>query len=556
MNARENIIKTIRHNNPEWIPYRYDGSITLIRPKIIVRPDSGGKDDWGVNWVASNKGEGSYPDNIPVIDIKDINCLKIPDTDWHEIRKDLEKQITENKKRDTLIIVYDELVLFERAQLLLGYIEFMISQKTEEELFIHLLDTITNYQMKLVETIMDAGADGVRFTDDWGMQDRLFISPEDWRKFFKPRYQKLYGIVKRKKGFIFHHSCGYLEDIIQDIIEMDIDVIDPCQPAANNIFLWKKKYGNKLSFMGGLDTQGYLTFAKPEEVKLKVEEVLGVMSDNGGFIAAPSHTITIPEENRKMMVDTITTWNKRKTNSTESINSAKNENIKLSPSLICMDMCNLEQSINKLEEMNIDMIHIDIIDGYFSPSMPLGLDTVKQLRAKTSLPFDVHLMVNNNDFFIDEIIKTGAQRICFQYESSIHIDRLLNKIKESGAKAGVALTPSTPISVLEYTIEKCDYILLMLINPGFAGNESEKQVSYSLKKINDCYNYLKNRELEIPIEIDGRVATENIADLVCAGADVLVLGSSSLFRRGMSLDENLRAIKGEISCGIKRRTCL
>lgn len=207
----------------------------------------------------------------------------------------------------------------------------------------------------------------------------------------------------------------------------------------------------------------------------------------------------------------------------EIIKEDKKKNIKLSPSLICTDMCNLEQSIRKLEVLNVDMIHVDIIDGYFSPSMPLGLDTVKQLRTKTSLPFDVHLMANDNDFFLDEIIKMNVQQICFQYESAIHIDRLLNKIKDSGVKAGVALTPSTPISVLEYAIERCDFILLMLINPGFAGNGSEKQVSYALKKINACFNFIKDRGLNILIEIDGRVATENIADFVSAGTDILVL---------------------------------
>lgn len=228
--------------------------------------------------------------------------------------------------------------------------------------------------------------------------------------------------------------------------------------------------------------------------------------------------------------------------------------IKLSSSLICTDLCNLERSIHEISELDIDLLHIDLIDGYFSPSMPIGLGMVRALRKKTDIPFDVHLMVKENDFFIDEIIDIGVRQVCFHCESEIHIDRLLNKIKKSGIGAGIALIPSTPISVLEYVIEKCDFVMLMLINPGYAGDRGEEQVPYALKKVNDCYKYIKHRGLDIPIEIDGRITIKRIPHFVSAGADILVLGSKSLFNQNSNLIENIKKIKSAVNIGLDRRS--
>ena len=224
--------------------------------------------------------------------------------------------------------------------------------------------------------------------------------------------------------------------------------------------------------------------------------------------------------------------------------------VKLSASLICSDLCNLEQSVKEIDQLGIDLLHVDLIDGYFSPSMPLGLDMLSELRLKTDMPFDVHIMAEKNDFFIDEMIKLGVQRICFHYESEIHVDWMLNKIRKSGIQAGVALTPSTQISVLDYVIESCDFVMLMLINPGFAGNAGEQQVPYAIKKIEDCRELIESKGLTTEIEIDGRVSTDRIPDFVQAGANVLVLGSSSLFSSDASKETNLVNIRKAVAMGI------
>jgi ribulose-phosphate 3-epimerase len=226
---------------------------------------------------------------------------------------------------------------------------------------------------------------------------------------------------------------------------------------------------------------------------------------------------------------------------------------KISPSLICMDLCNLESGVRNLSDAGIDMLHVDLIDGYFSPSMPIGLDTIRDLRKKTAIPFDVHVMARDNRFFIEEVLSIGVQQLCFHYESEIHVDRQLNLIRKMGVRAGVALTPATPVSVLNYVIEKCDFVMLMLINPGFAFDESENQVKYIYRKIRDCREFIDSRHLNTAIEVDGRISVERIPDLIEAGADILVLGNTSLFSRDNHIQENLRQIKDAIAEGESRR---
>jgi uroporphyrinogen-III decarboxylase len=177
------------------------------------------------------------------------------------------------------------------------------------EKFNLLVEKVYQYHYKFVQALLNAGVEGIRFTDDWGMQDRLYISPADWKVFFKERYRSLYNLVKARGKLVFQHSCGRIESIIDDIIELGVDVLDPLQPAANDMFKLKKDYGSKICFMGGLDTQSWLSFGTEDEVYANTIKILKVMSKGGGYIAAPSHTITIPQANRNAMAKAIQDYN-------------------------------------------------------------------------------------------------------------------------------------------------------------------------------------------------------------------------------------------------------
>lgn len=206
----------------------------------------------------------------------------------------------------------------------------------------------------------------------------------------------------------------------------------------------------------------------------------------------------------------------------------------ISPSLICLDMCNLESQIRILEQSGIQVLHVDILDGHFSPSMPLGLDTVRQLRQKTDMFFDCHVMVENQDFFVDELLDIGVQQIVFHAETQPHIDGMINRIHAKGVKAGIALKPSTPLSTVEYVLDKCDSVLLMLINPGYAFLKGEKQVAYADRKIRQLRQMINERGLDTKIELDGRISPDNIRTYGKDLADVFVTGTTCLNRNDLS----------------------
>ncbi|MCA0984281.1 ribulose-phosphate 3-epimerase [Halobacillus yeomjeoni] len=225
--------------------------------------------------------------------------------------------------------------------------------------------------------------------------------------------------------------------------------------------------------------------------------------------------------------------------------------VTIAPSIMCADLCNLEKSVKELESAGLDTLHIDVIDGSFSPSMPLGINTIQQLRKVTDMKFDVHIMANDNEFFIQEMLDIGVDQITFHLETSSHIDRYINLVKKQGTKVGVALNPATPLSVLDYVLEQCDTVLLMLINPGFATDKNEQQVSYALQKVRDLSELIQSKGLDTKIEVDGRVSLEKISGLVEAGADILVAGSTSLFKSGNTLSENIEIVEQAIRKGLK-----
>jgi ribulose-phosphate 3-epimerase len=224
--------------------------------------------------------------------------------------------------------------------------------------------------------------------------------------------------------------------------------------------------------------------------------------------------------------------------------------VQISPSLMCADQCNLGSEVKLLERLGVEMLHLDIMDAHFVPNMPLGLVTVEHLRSKTDVPFDVHLMVENNDFFVEKLARIGVQQISVHAESARHLDRTLTAIREHGIRAGVSLNPATPLAALDYVLELLDFVLLMTVNPGFAG---QKMASSAMRKIADCRSMLDRQGLDIPIEVDGNVSFENIPSMVAAGAGQLVAGSSSLFSRSGSLTENLARMRGAIEEGLARR---
>ena len=196
--------------------------------------------------------------------------------------------------------------------------------------------------------------------------------------------------------------------------------------------------------------------------------------------------------------------------------------IKIAPSVLAADFANLQRDIEMINESNADWFHIDVMDGHFVPNISYGMPVIQAIKKHATKPLDVHLMIEKPERYIKEFAKAGTDIITVHYESTVHLHRTLNQIKDAGCKAGVVLNLTTPVSVLEDILPKCYMVLLMSINPGFGGQKFEEMTYNKVRKLRQMAN---NQDLNTHIEIDGGVTSSNARKLLDAGADVLVAGS-------------------------------
>lgn len=194
---------------------------------------------------------------------------------------------------------------------------------------------------------------------------------------------------------------------------------------------------------------------------------------------------------------------------------------RIAPSILAADFSMLAAEIKKVEKAGADFIHVDIMDGHFVPNLTFGPPVVQAIRKVTALPFDVHLMVDNPQDLIVPFIDAGADFITIHVETAPHLHRLLQTIKEHGVKAGVALNPSTPVTMVEEVLDDVDMVLLMSVNPGFGG---QKFIPSTLDKITRLKQIITRRNIHTEIEIDGGINRETASQVAMAGADILVAG--------------------------------
>lgn len=197
--------------------------------------------------------------------------------------------------------------------------------------------------------------------------------------------------------------------------------------------------------------------------------------------------------------------------------------VEIAPSILSADFRRLGEQIAAVEHAGASYIHVDVMDGHFTPNLTVGPFIVEWVRKATKLPIDAHLMIENPDNFIGAFAGAGANMISVHPEATYHLDRTLNHIRQAGCQAGVVLNPATPLAMIEEVIAEVDYVLLMSVNPGFSG---QKFIKSSLDKLRRLRDLIRMKFSPARIEIDGGVGVGNAAEVVAAGAEILVAGSA------------------------------
>ncbi len=210
---------------------------------------------------------------------------------------------------------------------------------------------------------------------------------------------------------------------------------------------------------------------------------------------------------------------------------------KLAPSILSADFSRLAEQVNEIEKAGAHLIHVDVMDGHFVPNITFGAPVMKSLLGKTGIPFDVHLMIENPDMYIADFVTENTEYITVHQEACTHLHRTIQNIRSHGVRAGVSINPATPVCMIEEVLSDVDMVLVMSVNPGFGG---QKFIPSALDKIRALDNIRKERNLDFVIEIDGGAGADNIDEILAAGTDIVVAGSS-VFKKG-DIDKQVKLL--------------
>jgi hypothetical protein len=312
LTAKENLLRVIHHNNPAWVPNGME-AVVYIEAPLVERPVKAGLDAFGVRWSMDDGGTypahgghtvsdlASWRDQVVFPDIEQL--------DWQAVVE----QAKTIDRRLYLVGGFFQVGIFERSYLLLGMEEALMAYLTAPALMEELAAAIADHKIRLIERMHELiGLDIIRYTDDWGTQHQLFMPPSARRQVIRPHTERIYRATKKHGILVQQHSCGKIEEVVGDMVEMGADIWDPCQPC-NDLAKLKAQYGDILAFCGGIDSQGVLNRpgVTPEEVRAEVRVRIDQLAAGGGYIARPSHMVAFDPSVIQAMKEEIADYGHR-----------------------------------------------------------------------------------------------------------------------------------------------------------------------------------------------------------------------------------------------------
>jgi uroporphyrinogen decarboxylase len=330
MNRREIVLEALNHRAAKPIPYHLEYTAQSLEQLIRATGDPDieaqlgtclhyaqywgwpaelpgkpehFKDEFGVVWNRSGADKDiGVVENPQIADVENTN-YKFPIPDTARLRKDIETLLA--TKQDRFTFMGFGFCMFERIWSLMGMENVLASMIVSPEALDELFDRICDFFISLLDIALEYDVDGIYFGDDWGQQQGLIMGPEHWRHFIKPRMARLYQRVKQKGKYVIQHSCGDCHELFPDLIEIGLDCYQTFQPEIYDIADIKKRYGNKLTFWGGVSTQQALPRMKPKELQSEIVRVVKALRDSGGLIIAPTHALPfdVPVENILAMAE-------------------------------------------------------------------------------------------------------------------------------------------------------------------------------------------------------------------------------------------------------------
>lgn len=326
MTKRERVMAAIRHKQPDFAPHHiefteaaatrmadfdpeyrnklnnhidsvyYDGFLTEVAPEFW-------RDDFGVMWNRTGADKDIGVIEGVLIPEPDITLYSFPELDEARLRAEYQAMMGRDDGRFKFGMI--GFSMYERAWTLRGMENLLVDMLAESEFVEQLLDGILEYNLNVIRLALEYGIDGFHFGDDWGQQKGLIMGPAHWRRFIKPRMAKMYAAVKSAGKIVSQHSCGDIEEIFPDLIEIGLDVYQTFQPEIYDMGKVKREFGSDLTFWGGISTQRLLPYASPAEVRRVTGETIRIMGTGGGYIAAPTHAVPgdVPPENVLAMLE-------------------------------------------------------------------------------------------------------------------------------------------------------------------------------------------------------------------------------------------------------------